>query len=486
MAIIAVQQSRGSIISDLYGFAQVSAWNNYRLFSPSYPETNEPDIWEVMLRDPVIMAGRNQRNSSIVSGEWTCQPGGDDPKDKIVAGVMRSLLSRIDNFTMARRELADGSILGRSYQYVEGERQWMRAGKTLVRLPWWVPTKLRDVDRRRIHFRPQIVRDEKMRPKGLTVTMMIFSITSSRWLPITNPEWFVKLVYNDEECRNGYGRGLMEAIYFYHYVKGVVLEEGLEGLKRWARGLPVVGVDGLRSAGVAEPNDVVVDKWLEWIRKMQAETGLVFDKSDTFDVKWPSGEGHRQVFDFLEYCDSCITRLLTGSVRPSGGAVRATGHGGQAETEAETSETIFDYEREVVDEAITRDLIGLVWRQNATNLALLGLSDAAKPKFETTQKPNESFAVNADILVKARRELKLPVLEEEAYQKLGLTRPAEGDQVLDPLEDAQQSLFPSNAFGGSGQAPKDQDKSGDEKDANADTKAKAEAENASAISGDGK
>jgi hypothetical protein len=442
----AINQTRGSVAGDIYVHALTSAYaNGYRLYDPSYPTSNEPDIWEVFRRDPIILSGINQRLSGIVTKGWTCIPDGDRPIDKRAARVMRDLLKKVRNFMGARRELACASILGRAYQYLEGERQFLRVADVQVKLPWYVVTRLRDVDRRRVHYKPVLNRDAKTGAvDSISVAMMLWNVARGVWAEVTDPSAWVKVIYNDEEGRLGHGHGLMEAMYFYSYAKGIVLKEGLKGLKRWAQGLPVVGIDGARDADTNMPNETVRTKWLEAIETMQAEDGMVHDKTDEFNVIWPSGEGHRQVMDHLEYFDGAIIRLLTGSIRPSGGAVRATGHGGQAETEADTSATIYEYDRDLIDEHLTRDLVGLVWRANQINFRLIGLGEANMPKLESTDKPNENYVENAAVITAARRDLKLPVLKTEAYEKLGLTPPSDGDEVLEPLAD------PMSPFGAPG------------------------------------
>jgi hypothetical protein len=443
---VAINQTRGSIAGDIYVHALTSAYaNGYRLYDPSYPTSNEPDIWEVFRRDPVILSGINQRLSGIVTKGWTCVPDGDRPIDKRAARVMRDLLKKVQNFMGARRELACASILGRAYQYIETQRQWLRVADVQVKLPWLIPTRLRDVDRRRVHYKPVLNRDAKTGAiESISVAMMLWNVARGVWAEVTDPSAWVKVIYNDEEGRLGHGHGLMEAMYFYSYAKGIVLKEGLTGLKRWAQGLPVVGIDGARDTDKNTPNTVVRDAWLETFDAMQAENGFVHDKADEFNVIWPSGEGHRQVMDHLEYFDSAITRLLTGSIRPSGGAVRATGHGGQAETEADTSATIYEYDRDLLSENLTRDLIGFIWRSNQINFKLIGLSEANMPLYEQTDRPNENYIENSTVLTAARRDLKLEVLKSEAYEKLGLTMPSDGDEVLEALQD------PASPFGAPG------------------------------------
>jgi len=447
MSLNSLMGSRATIISDIYDYALSAMYRNgYRLYDPSYPMAHEEDIWNVFRRDPIILAAIEQMLSGIVCRGWTCVADGERPIDKTAARVMRDLIKKINGFTSARRELACARILGRAYQYIEGERQWIRVSDSPLRLNWWVPLRLRDVDRRRVHYKPVAIPQAPAIPEKYGVVMMLWNVARGNWAPLDDPAHFVKLIVSDEEGRLGYGHGLMEAMYFYLYAKGIALKEDLQGLKRYAQGLPIVGIDGARSADTNTPNDVVVQSWLEAFETMQAKDGIVYDKQDVFNVLWPTGAGHTQIFDNLEYFDSALTRLITGSIRPSGGAVRATGHGGQAETEAETSASIYDYYREVVDEVLTRDLISLVWRQNAINFRLLGLAEANCPKFMSTEKPNENAIETLQVLTGARRDLKLEVLTSEAYEKLRLTRPSPGDETLGPLEDAQpyRSRFPAH------------------------------------------
>jgi hypothetical protein len=285
------------------------------------------------------------------------------------------------------------------------------------------------VDRRRV----RIVPEWSPGPGGgvrrhVSTFLELFSIVAEKWVRIENPEWFVRHIYNDEEARLGHGRGLLEAIYFYSYAKQIVLREGLQGLERWAQGLAIVKIDGFRKGSKNKPNTAVATAWLDAIEKTKARHGLVGDKQDDISVEFPRGTGHQMVTEFLRYLDDAMTRLITGALLPSGGGENK-GSLGRASVEEGKQEALVQYDRELLDEVLTRDLLGMIFRQNRANWVALGLGEAECPKFATVQEKREDAKEAADIatiLIAGG----VPLRKDEVYKKTNYTQPAEGDEVF--------------------------------------------------------
>lgn len=423
-----------SVAQDLYAWALTAAYRTgWRLYDPDYALWNEPDAYEKVRRDPVIASAIEQRLHAIAGRTWRCDPArAENELDKKAAQIMEDLIDNITNMNEGMYESAQAVITCRSYLYVSGERQLQAFGDGGVQR-WWVPYKLQDMDRRRVRFVP----DWDRRADGTRFLkdnkFEVFNIERERWqyLEPENKRAIIKHTYMDEEARLGYGRGLLEAIYFYWYAKEIVLKEGLQGLERWAQGMVVGKIDGLRDANDKTPNEEVARAWLDVIDRMRAENAVVSDKEDEIEVINMSGTGHQMIRSFLEYFDTAITRLIAGSVLPGGGGSSREGSYARAEIESDTAEAIVQYDRDLMADAWTRDLVTLVWLLNRPNFIRSGLAAARMPKFvvvhEKMQDPQVAAGV-ATTLMSAG----IPLLKEEVYQKTGFTMPAIGDEVFVP------------------------------------------------------
>lgn len=418
-----------SVTQDLYAQALASSYLTYRVFDPDYASSKDADLYEKVRRDPIIAKAIDTRLHGVAGRQWRIMPGGDDPADKLVAKMCEEAFKGIRRFSEARYELAQAVIRGLSFAYIEGERKLATLANTAP-LEWWLPTGLKDIDRRRFRLVPQW--EGRGDSRKLHVPWEMFSITNRQWEQLNTPELFIKITYNDEEARLGYGRGLLEAIYFYHWIKGEILKEGLHGIKKWARGKSVAKIDGLRrgSAGPTDDrsNDALRERWLTALQRMEEENILVMDKNDEVETVETTGTGHQLVMEMIRYLDGAIMSLILGSSLPFGGG-EDVGSNARASTELDVHESLIQFDREKLDEDITQDLVGLWVRMNRANFVQLGLGAARKPRFETMQEKREEPEKNAGVvatLTGAGIDLK----KDEVYQKVGFTPPQEGDEVI--------------------------------------------------------
>jgi hypothetical protein len=430
-------------VQDLYAYALASAHHSYRVYDPDYALAKDPDIYEKIQRDPVIAKAFNIRLHGVAGRQWHCLPGGDNPEDKLVAKMCEEALKEIRHFSEARRIMASAVIRGRAFGYIESERKLLTLANTAPR-EWWIPTGIADVDPRRFRL------VNRWNAGKLTVVHEMFSIEERQWFALEHPEYYVKVTFNDEEARLGYGRGLLEALYFYHWIKGEILKEGLHGIKRWARGTTIAKIDGLRmaSAGADDrSNDTIKRRFIEALQRQEEEHILVVDKNDEIENQESTGTGHQMVMDTIRYLDGAMVSLIDGSLLPFGGG-EDVGSKARAETELDVHESLIQFDREKIDEDLTHDLIGLWVILNRANFVELGLGGARKPKFETVQEKQEDTVKNSQVIASATAA-GLDIRKDEAYQKLGLTPPQVDDEVIkgrDPMANPLGSPFDSGEF----------------------------------------
>jgi phage gp29-like protein len=425
----------------------------HRILPSDYALSRDADIYEKARRDPVIKHCWDLRLHMVAGHRYAVEPRGDKPPDRLAAAIIGEMLDDLPAFTTARAELANAIFFGRTFQLISGEKRWATlAGKTGN---WWVPTALTDIDSRRFRFKSN--RDENSSDGAFHVTMELHSPERGVWETVEHPEWFVKHIYGDDEARLGYGRGLIEAIYFYYWVKTTVMKEGLEGLERWAQGMIVAKIDGMRAADTDKPNATLAQAWLDTIEATRGRHFVAVDKIDEVSVVEPQGQGHAQVESWLAYLDDAMSRLILASVRSSGGATKSqSGARAQAETEADSRSALIAYDRQILDETITRDLVGAIWRYNTEAFMQAGCYGAKMPRFRTVEDEHRD-PLEAMELIKGAREIGLSLREDEVFDAIGFSPVLEGEKAVEfaPMPD------PLAVAGHAGDGPPQKDKPGD-------------------------
>lgn len=420
--------------ADIYARAHAALYQPHlRVWDPSFALANEPLVFERLQRDAIIAHVMHLRKTSVSNRKWTVKPKGESEKDKLAAKVIEDLIKEIFRFKAAMYNLSDAIFRGTTHGYIEGERRGISVAG-LSRSTWWVPRKIKDVDKRR--FRIINASETERRPDGtLPLKRQFLSLRTRLWEEVPAPAAWIRHAYQDNEASLGYGHGLVEALYYYSYMKTTILDQGLQGLERWAQGLVRVGVDGVREASTGRPNDEIVNEWMTTLEKVRSQHVLVHDSKDEFSVEQGPGQGWQIVQSMIQYTDNAIRQLVLGGTLPTGGGSgnsgsSSLGAGGVARVQEDTRHELVSYDRELLSDSITRDLIGLLWRLNKSNLFSLGLTDEYKPTFTLSQDPKsnpEASARVATVLLSAGLDLR----KDEVYDRTGFTPPRKGDDIIE-------------------------------------------------------
>ncbi len=431
-----------SVSSDHYPRDLSSAYQGPRIYDPAWALSKDPEADDKLLRDTVVASLVRQRKHKVAPLKWRMEPGDDTPIAKKFAKTVEQMLKRIDGFSEARFNLADAELKGRAYAFIKGQYQPDTFGDGFARL-WWVPRQLVDMDRRR--FRRVVTCRNPMR-----TAWELWDVEHRKWCRITAPEVFVKHSYDDDESNLGYGRGLMDSLYIYWRAKTIVLEEGLAGVERWARGAVVAKIDGLRDASTGKTNETVAQAYLDILDRTKARHAMAFDKTDDVAPMQGGGEGHQIVMSFLQYLDGAMAELLLGKQRldsDSGSLARS-------ETEADEGDQSMAFSRERLDETLQRDLVGLCLEVNRDVFNTMGFASVQPPRFTSAPvsrpKPNDA-ATTAKTLLDAGVRL----VAKDVYEQTGFAQPLPGDDVIEPRP--APSPMPS-PFGPGGFGPPPGDK----------------------------
>lgn len=459
-----------------YADAISAVWAWWDLIAdPSYALREDLDIWEVAQRDPKVYQGIQQRLNSIAGRQWRVMPAGDSKRKaaKIKAGIIDAMLRKIPHFQDARRRLAQSVFRAQATELITGRREWLSLNDQPSML-WWVCTGLKNIDHRRFVMRPirETKKDGTVRVRGqlyMSVVPTYQAIPTSgkqknrtspssglrgqfdgldkpvkheglwygRYVPVNNPEWFIRIVYDDEEARLGFGRGIQDAIYFTLWVKSIVLREGLQGLERFVHGVPVLTLDPSKRGATDQTSEQIRDAALAAVNKMRSGHAYAVNAGETLEFKEPGGTGHQMVMGFLEYLDRSLMSVITGASLRSGGDPGQTGSYASDAAGMEVQDAVVQYDRDKIDEDIGLDLIGLLCKLNRPQFQKLGelihepgLADEPNPIFVTVVKRHLSPLEEMQVVQGASQVKGLDLLKSEVYENIGKSMPEENDDVL--------------------------------------------------------
>ena len=451
--------------TEQYASAIAALWEYYQNISdPSFALKNDIDAWEMCLRHPAFYQGTQQRLNDVAGPEWRVFPGNSskDPRDILLAKVVEDALRSIRDFSGARKRQAHAIFRGSSCELITGKKRRCK----LAGFPgdWWVPTKLEHVDPRRFKVVP---RREKTQTGSTRVRGDLYISTIPQYnapsqvnrpetglygyAPIRHeqgcaqPEWFLRTVYDDEESRLGFGRGIMDCLYFWVWTSTIVDREGLQGLERWAQGLVVGKVDAEARGDTGQPSSTMRDELRDELLKHRGRGVFVVDKRDEVAVVTGGGEGHGMVKDWQDRIDSKIIGVCTGAILSSA-AGSDTGSYASDKVGSEIQNSVIEFDRNKMDEDLSEDLIGAVLRYNQPMIHALGLSQAARPEFRTIQRKTYNPA-EAATRVATLKQAGIDLRADEVYEQTGFTPPAPGDKIIKGTE---QQTAPNPLAGWSG------------------------------------
>ena len=426
-----------NLAPDLFVRALTRAWKRgVRVYDPDYAHVQDTEAWWKVRRDAVIAHAIQFRRHLVAGRDWFVEPGGPTDADAAAAELMQEVLGELSSFSSIRFNLAEAVFRGQAFGLIHGKRVNRDFGDS-GRRDWWVPTQVEPLDK--WFFRQEPI-------PGAThakTRWMVWDFHRERYIPLTAEQRrrLIVHIYHDTQDALGYGRGLLEAIYYYWWAKTVALKEGLQGLERWAQGWIVGRVGSMREGSTTRSNEDVRDELTNVLEKMRSRHILVFGEDDELDVKETSGRGHEIVMDLVNYLDQGVTQLILTSVLPTGGGADV-GSLARARQEAESTEALIQFDRELLSETLTRDLIGAIWRHNRANIVELGLGEARLPTIQlhTAAKPDPQVSVG---VIAQALGAGIKLRKDEVYEQLGFTPPTEEDEIIE----APQEGMPPGAPG---------------------------------------
>lgn len=417
---------------------------------PDFALSRDPEIWQKVRRDPLIDQAISQREHSVGGRPRHAVPpeGFEEPPYELGAALMTGAMKRIRNMPDAQLQLSKMVFQGRAYAFVEGRRYTCELAPGTGMRRWWVPTRLKNIDRLRVR------RETRDRGDGVTTkmatVMSLYDINSSTWVELPPTPRLIEGVYDDEESRLGYGRGILDSIYYYHYAKGVLLREGLNGAERFGQGTLIYEYARDTFGGEGTPNTTVASTALNVLEKLTSRNQAAIPEGDKIHRLDPSDKGHRMIVDLLNYLDEGLTRRITGSLLPTGGG-SDRGSMARAEVEQQTTNTLIEYDQSLLDGALTHGLVPAFWQMNRAELRSLGVDDRHRPTIEAKVERTIDPKTTADVLQKLwTANPALKIRTDELMRSIGFSEVKEGEETTDALEGKLILAAASTASGGGG------------------------------------
>ena len=404
-------------------------YNRDWIYDPSYALASDAEIYAKIMRDPVAAHAIRFRQHLVAGVEWTIEPFSDAPADKQAAAIVKNVIDRISGFTDARIRLGGAIMKGSSYSFIAGRRKFMTVAGGSPQ-SWWIPTKLDDVDRRR--FRLASRRD--LDPGGLQ--WEIWSPVRREWDRVDHPEWFVRSVFDDCEDSLGYGRGLLDTLYYYQAAKARVLQSALSASERFGEGFLMAKIKGIRDPSgkprrvAGGSNQTIADAWATQLKKHRARNILVMDAEDEVTMLTGNDQGWKLLQSMLSYTDIAQVTAVLGSSLSTMQSMNEVGSNAKAKTHEDSTETLVQADRERLGDDLTRDLVGAIWRYNQFAIRAQAGESANMPRFSLIQQKRED-PVEAANIISTLLGSGVDLKSEEVYAKTGFSVPQDGDAIIE-------------------------------------------------------
>ena len=409
----------------LFVRALSQAWRNgVQLHDPSIWLLRDPEVEEKMLRDADIRHAIGYRRHLIAGRDWKITPGVEgSPRSDMAVHVGTELVKHIEHFTRARLNLSRAFFSGARFSRIHGVPMELALGDGVTRT-WWVPVSLEDQDKRMYRIVPH--RDDNI----ITATWERWNIAKSDFesLPEREFQETIRHVYEDDQAALGHGTALREALGWWWYAKTHVFQESLQAVERFAQGIIHAKIDGVRDAD-GKPNTQLITEWQDVLEDLRSRHVLVSDSNDNIEIIKGNSDGYQLLSEIRSELKNTIYTLVMGA-----NLTTAAAEGGSyalAEVQENSTEALSQYDRETLQETLTKDLLGCVWRRNWPNLKELEIHKE-RPAFSISQEKIQDPKERA-IVAETLNRMGVRLSRDDVLEQSGFRIPENGEATVDPV-----------------------------------------------------
>lgn len=424
-------------INRLYPYAVSTALSRETLWEPSFAEFEEPQFFEKIERDAELKRLLTYRRQLIASERWYLEPASDSRADQKAASILTALLKKIPRFQQARFLLASAFYRSNTWSRIYG-------GMSAINLPgfgvgkWWNVTQLKDVDKREFELQRnrEAEAGDPERRRYWRWMLADKSQNNVQFRPV-DLDNFIHHIYSDEERGLGHGTSIADALYFLNWFKQEILRNGMEFLGRWSQGMLVYYLDmvarGKKDSGTSTQRQTDALALLKSIQSGNKIALGVTERLENLDV--PTG-GWSTARDALQYVNEQASRLILGSVTNTGGGTDR-GSLARAEVEKDSMQALVQFDRAILDETITSQLVERLLIKNWAMISSMGCAGASCPVFRSTGDAIEDPAANLELfttIIEKVPQLGAKIPASEVFRRLGVS-PAPQDDGVETLLD---------------------------------------------------
>ncbi len=289
---------------------------------------------------------------------------------------------------------------------------------------WWCPWFIEDRDKR--YYRVVPTHDDTS--GSLSAHWERWDLVSMQWVPesVEAARQTIRHVYQDDQASLGHGRGLREALGWWWYAKSHVFEESLVAVERFAQGILTAKIDGARDAATGLPNEELIRQWSAVLEDLRGRHVLVYDKADQVESVQMNASGWELLHTLRNELRSTIFTLILGANLTT--SANAGGSYALAQVQENSTEMLIQYDRTVLEETLTDDLLGCIWFKNHANLVELGIADEM-PRFSLAQEKREDPKLRADV-ASVLSGMGVELALNDVLEQTGFRRPEPGEDVI--------------------------------------------------------
>ena len=347
---------------------------------------------EMEEKDPHLFSQLQTRKQAVTGLDWEVQPVSPDPKDKQIAQWVQDQMKGMENLNGILLDLLDA--IGK--------------GISVMEILW-------DVDGQNQMVISDIlqVHPKKLMWDAITDEMRICTEAHPEGISLPHN----KFVVHRYKAKSGHDSraGILRVVSWMYLFKNY-------SLKDWVAFCEVYGMPlrlGKYDASASEADKRAL---MEAIVSLGSDAAGIAPSSTSIEfIEAENKNGATDTYEKLaRYCDEQISKAILGQTltSDSGGGSYA-----QSKTHDEVRHDLTVADAKALSMTIRRDIIGPLVEYNFG-------PEADLPLFEIACEDPEDLMQTAEIYVKVRNELGVPIAMDHIYKKFGIPKPESGEAVI--------------------------------------------------------